>query len=100
MTTQERQFLGSRKYVGFIEAPVSQDESRCISVDVAPALAGRPKEMCADGVSEEDNSKMQVCWNRAMCGEMNIPEGHQNVAVLIIKWTEDIDQFKSGKEVS
>lgn len=56
--------------------------------------------MCADGVSEEDNSKMQVCWNRAMCGEMNIPEGHQNVAVLIIKWAEDIDELESGKEVS
>lgn len=56
--------------------------------------------MSPTGVTDEDNSKMQVCWNRAMCKEMHIPEGYQNIAVLIIKWTEELDQLKSGDEVS
>ncbi len=63
---------------------------------------GRPE--CAapadEGVTDEDNSKMEVWWNKAMCAEMDIPEGYQNVAVLIIKWIEELDELKTGDEVS
>jgi hypothetical protein len=97
MTTQERPPLRSGEYVNFIGAAVVQDGPQCDSSDVVPPLVGGPRE---HGVTDEDNSKMQVCWNETMCKEMNIPEGYQNVAVLIIKWTEELDQLKSGREVS
>jgi hypothetical protein len=52
-----------------------------------------------DLVTEDENSKMQMCWNKAMCDEMKLPQGYQNIAVLIIKWDKDIDQLKSASEV-
>lgn len=58
-----------------------------------------PRETSSHGVTDEENSKMQVIWDQAMCKEMQIPSGYQNVAVLIIKWTEELDQVKSGSEV-
>jgi hypothetical protein len=102
MTTQERQLLDSGTYVDFTRGPMVQDEPPCISPDVplAPVLVGGPLETSANVVTEEDNAMMQVWWNRAMCDEMKIPDGYQNVAVLIIKWKEELDQLKSGKEVS
>ena len=46
------------------------------------------------------NSKLGICWNKAMRKEMRIPEGYQNVAVLIIKWAEKVDQLNSKDEVN
>jgi hypothetical protein len=100
MTTQERQLLTGGKYVSFLATPEAQDEPQLISPDVPPALDGGPMETCARGVTDEDNAKMQVWWNKAMCNEMNIPEGYLNVAVLIIKWIKGLDQLKSEDEVS
>jgi hypothetical protein len=100
MAMQEGRLLPGGGYVNFIGAAVVQDEPQCDSPDVAPPLVGGPRETSTHGVTDEDNSKMQVCWNRVMCEEMNIPEGYQNVAVLIIKWIEELDQLKSGNEVS
>ena len=100
MATQERQLLASGQYVNFAGAAVVQDERQHLSPDIAPALIVDPRETSIDGVTDEENSRMQVWWNRAMCEEMKIPEGYQNVAVLIIKWTEELDQLKSGNEVS
>ena len=59
----------------------------------------QPGAKLPDLVSEEENAKMQVCWNRAMCQEMQIPEGYQNISVLIIKWAKEIDQLDSAHEV-
>jgi hypothetical protein len=63
-------------------------------------LVAAPANGAVEGVSDEENSKMQVWWNKTMCDEMKIPEGYQNVAVLIIKWTEELDELKTGDEVS
>lgn len=58
-----------------------------------------PADPSQNLISEEENSKMQIRWNKAMCEEMKIPQGYQNIAVLIIKWADEIDQLKCAKEV-
>ena len=86
MTAQEKQLFKSVEYADLIGVSMVQDD------------AGS-RETSGHGVTDEENSKMQVIWDQAMCKEMEILEGYQNVAVLIIKWTEELDHVKSGDEV-
>jgi hypothetical protein len=67
--------------------------------DVALETPGRVGDLALDLVTEDENSKMQIRWNKVMCEEMKIPQGYQNIAVLIVKWAEEIDQLKCAKEV-
>lgn len=41
-------------------------------------------------------SQNQVRWDRVMCNELDLPEGYHNVSVLLVRWREDIDQFKTA----
>jgi hypothetical protein len=41
-------------------------------------------------------SQNQVRWDRVMCNELGLPEGYHSVSVLLVRWREDIDQFKSA----
>ena len=57
-------------------------------------------------VSEEEEkamqnrlSEMQLWWDEAIARNMNLPDGYQNVAVLIIKWSEELDELKTAAEV-
>jgi hypothetical protein len=47
-------------------------------------------------------SRLQLQWDRAMCNELGLPQGYLKVSVLLVKWREEIDQFKSdtNKEVA
>lgn len=52
--------------------------------------------------TEERNrsEKLQAQWSEAICRNMDLPEGYAQVAVLIIKWDERIDELKCAEEVS
>ena len=69
---------------------------------ISPRLAQRgmkePLELPTDS-PESENLRMQLLWNRTMREEMQLPEGYQNIAVLILKWTKELDQLESGPEV-
>ena len=41
-----------------------------------------------------DDSELQLWWDQEMCRELKLPPGYRNVAVLLIKWSPDIDEFK------
>lgn len=56
--------------------------------------------MSPKSVTDESQSRMRALWNSVMCKAMEVPQGYQNVAVLIIKWTEKLDELKSADEVS
>ena len=60
-----------------------------------------------NNVSEEEekamrkrSSEMQLWWDEAIARNMNLPDGYQNVAVLIIKWSKELDELKTAAEVS
>ncbi|KAL9121409.1 MAG: hypothetical protein Q9187_002035 [Circinaria calcarea] len=55
--------------------------------------------MSPKSVTDESQSKMRAQWNSVMCKAMEVPQGYQNVAVLIVKWTEQLDELKSADEV-
>ena len=88
MTTQDTQAATTEKLVGFSGVARVSDEPH-----------GRPEEPSADGVSHEEIMKLQLCWNSTMCKVMKIPEGYQDVTVLIIKWNEKLDELNTKDEV-
>ena len=63
-------------------------------------------QMGADGVFQGDKdsldkaSRMQLQWNEGICKNMNLPEGYQKIAVLIIKWGKELDELNCAAEVS
>ncbi|OCL11249.1 hypothetical protein AOQ84DRAFT_229708 [Glonium stellatum] len=52
-----------------------------------------------DKDSLDKASHMQLQWNEAICRNMNLPEGYQKIAVLIIKWCKELDELNCAAEV-
>ena len=103
MAPQESLPVGGKALVEFTaagSAMVSSSKAEFVAPCGEPCPIAAPANGAAEDVTDEENSKMQVWWNRAMCNEMKIPEGYQNVAVLIIKWCKELDELKSAEEVS
>lgn len=75
-----------------------------VSVDDPPSPSSWPEEpvnlLVKDGrrlLSE--NSELQMWWDRAMCDELKLPSGYRKVAVLLIKWSCEIDEFGEKGEI-
>lgn len=62
-------------------------------------LTGAPVDTKCNKITDEENSKMQLWFNSATREAFDIPEGYQQVTVLIIKWKADIDELKTQDEV-
>ncbi|MCJ1379747.1 hypothetical protein MMC17_002850 [Xylographa soralifera] len=99
MAMQEVKHPIGGKVVNFTGAALVQDEAQAVLDYERPRSYEEPQPICAAGITAEENSRMRMCWNKAMCGEMKIPEGYQNIAVLIVKWNNEIDQLNSAAEV-
>ena len=48
---------------------------------------------------QEKAAEMQNWWAEAIARNMDLPEGYSHVAVLIIKWADQLDELKTGDEV-
>ncbi|MCJ1393263.1 hypothetical protein MMC18_006135 [Xylographa bjoerkii] len=97
MTTHDIDHTGDT-VVNFKGAAVFHTEPQLSSKVVAQGLI-EDQETTRDGVSSEEQMKMRTQWNKVMCREMEVPQGYQNVAVLIIKWCKELDELNSADEV-
>ncbi|KAF2197242.1 hypothetical protein GQ43DRAFT_344045, partial [Delitschia confertaspora ATCC 74209] len=43
-------------------------------------------------------SEMQLWWDEAIARKMNIPDGYHNVAVLLVKWADNLDELGTREE--
>lgn len=100
MELQPLQPLEGTQVVNFTGAAILQNESLHTLPEVALRPLEGPTECSTDSFTDEENSRMQMLFNGTMCEEMKIPEGYQNVACLIIKWTKTLDQLDSGNEIT
>ena len=50
--------------------------------------------------TQEHPVAMQNWWAEAIARNMGRPRVYANVAVLLLKWTDELDEFKTGEEVS
>lgn len=59
-----------------------------------------PKEEDEEPQSDypEKSQKMQSWWEEAYAKHMNTPEGYAEVAVLLVRWEDEIDDMRTGKE--
>lgn len=52
-----------------------------------------------DAEDQERAEEMQTWWNNEMKKHMNQPDGYAKVAVLLIKWADELDELRTKKEV-
>ncbi|KAL9094997.1 MAG: hypothetical protein Q9165_002599 [Trypethelium subeluteriae] len=48
---------------------------------------------------QDGDDDLQNHWQDAMCRYMSIPTGYQDVAVLLIRWDDNIDELKCANQV-
>ncbi|ORY00886.1 hypothetical protein BCR34DRAFT_592437 [Clohesyomyces aquaticus] len=51
-----------------------------------------------DIAAQERAAEMQMWWDESIARHMNLPDGYKEVAVLIIKWADQLDELKTSKE--
>lgn len=49
---------------------------------------------------QQKAAEMQMWWEEAIGRNMDLPEGYDKVAVLLIKWADELDELKTAAEVS
>jgi hypothetical protein len=62
-----------------------------------PMVGSKPST--ADAGYKEQAAVMQEWWTEAVAKNMDLPEGYAKVAVLIVKWADELDELKTGDEV-
>ena len=64
----------------------------------SPKLVEQDSQSLEDAAEKERAAEMQVWWDEAISRNMNLPDGYQSVAVLLIKWDDELDELKTRKE--
>jgi hypothetical protein len=72
---------------------------QAVTLDAVPGTPEHHGDDALELVAEEKDFKLQLSRNRAMRHETKMGEGYQNVAVLLIKWADEIDQLQTADEV-
>ena len=70
-----------------------QDEETNVS------LIEQTNSTTQDVQDQERAEEMQSWWNNEMKKHMNQPDGYAKVAVLLIKWADELDELKTKREV-
>ena len=80
-------------------------EARIESVEDAPKrdvhASDDPKLLIGSDSRPKDdaNRRMQLWWEEAIAKNMDVSDTYSNVAVLIIKWADELDDLKTRAEV-
>jgi hypothetical protein len=57
-------------------------------------------QACTQDAEEQERlEEMQSWWKNEMKKHMNQPDGYRRVAVLLIKWADELDELKTKNEV-
>ncbi|KAF2658096.1 hypothetical protein K491DRAFT_676707 [Lophiostoma macrostomum CBS 122681] len=75
-----------------IEEVIAKDE---VPQSSQPLEASQVLE---DAAQQERAAEMQIWWDEAIAKNMNLPDGYSKVAVLIIKWQDELDDLKTRQE--
>lgn len=52
-----------------------------------------------DAAQQKHAAEMQMWWDEAIVRNMDLPEGYEKVAVLLVKWDDELDDLKTRAEV-
>jgi hypothetical protein len=77
---------------GAIHERVSADDD----LDTSMSRSFNPK----DEEAKAQESNMQMWWDEAIAKTMNLPKGYEKVSVLLLKWSDHIEELATRNEVS
>jgi hypothetical protein len=79
-------------------------DTRVTSIDDSTSEPSDTQPLLIEGISSdaEETSRqtsMKMWWNDSIAKNLNTPDDYAQVAVLIIKWSDELDELKTGIEV-
>jgi hypothetical protein len=78
---------------------IEDDTNRSVQDETSVQLVEQPTPSAEDVETQERAEEMQSWWNNGMKKHMNQPNGYTKVAVLSIKWDDELDKLKTKNEV-
>jgi hypothetical protein len=82
-----------------IQVESIESVAQAIETSSADVLPDRRTSVAADAAEKQRADEMRMWWNEAIAKNMNLPEGYEQVSVLIIKWADELDELKTKAEV-
>lgn len=86
-----------------IHAAIQVESIESVAQAVGASSTDAQPEAINSAAGDEAEKKraddMRMWWNEAIAKNMNLPEGYEQVAVLIIKWADELDELKTKAEV-
>ncbi|KAL5121024.1 hypothetical protein ACEQ8H_000873 [Pleosporales sp. CAS-2024a] len=77
---------------------IEDDDNASNQDETSTQLVEQPTPTSQDVQEQEHAEEMQRWWNNEMKKHMDQPDGYAKVAVLLIKWADDLDELKTRKE--
>jgi hypothetical protein len=59
----------------------------------------RVENIASDQAASSTETSMKMWWNDSIARNLNTPEDYTQVAVLLIKWSDELDELKTRNEV-
>lgn len=77
-----------------------EDEPKNDSVALRDSEALVQRKPSQESIAyQKQKAEMQMWWDEAIAKNLNLPDGYSKVAVLLIKWADEVDELRTGKEV-
>lgn len=64
------------------------------------ALGPRTSQSIEDAAFAKKAHEMRMHWDECIGRDMRLPDGYSHVAVLLIKWADELDDQNTAEEVS
>jgi hypothetical protein len=78
-----------------------EDTSRQASSVREEAKLGNGNNLTLQNVAQQERAtEMRMWFDEAIRRNMGLPDGYTKVAVLLIKWADELDELKTREEVS
>ncbi|KAH7394249.1 hypothetical protein DE146DRAFT_126534 [Phaeosphaeria sp. MPI-PUGE-AT-0046c] len=77
---------------------IEDDTDGPTQVETSVQLVEQPTPSAEDVEAQERAEEMQSWWNNEMKKHMNQPDGYAKVAVLLIKWDDELDELATKTE--
>lgn len=77
---------------------IEDDPNGSIHDETSAQLVEQPTPSAEDVETQERAEEMQSWWNNEMKKHMDQPDGYAKVAVLLIKWDDELDELNTKNE--
>ncbi|KAF2278298.1 uncharacterized protein EI97DRAFT_355512, partial [Westerdykella ornata] len=98
VTPQSPNPLKDKVFHADIRIESIEDCSNNEQADQDSTLVEQNSQDAEDKETQEKAAEMQVWWEESIARYMGLNDGYENVAVLLIKWDDGLDELKTREE--